>query len=227
MKPACVLVAVSLVFAACANDESTSTGGSASRDTATWDTGAGTDATTGTEGVDGVDGTDGTNGVDGTDATDGADATDVTDTTDGTDQTEGTDASGIDAGGTDGGVSCVAGGDYCSWGDTLCCDGFACIDQSCQACSSLGAICTANKECCTERCKFAALGDSSGTCVEDGGCQTVGGPCTSPNDCCFSNCDLALGKCACRASGESCALDFHCCSGTCLDPQGSDGRLCK
>jgi len=81
------------------------------------------------------------------------------------------------------------------------------------SCTSAGASCKENEECCSGSCD-----EKSGVCGSSiQACGRSGDECTASLDCCGLSC--LVGRCAdaCTSDGDSCKDDGECCGGSCAD----------
>jgi hypothetical protein len=86
-------------------------------------------------------------------------------------------------------------------------------------CSSEGASCTLDADCCSLNCDGGICGAAAGAC------KVQGASCGSDGDCCSLACATTCGASGgdCGPIGESCSTGNSCCSGFCA---GSDGAGC-
>jgi hypothetical protein len=114
--------------------------------------------------------------------------------------------------------------DTCSVGPDCC--SFSCVDNKCSGsqCTSDGAACGNDGECCSGVC-----GDA-GTCTPlNAACKTSGNACSGNGDCCSGLCKDGVCNNApsfCTQTGDACVTDAECCGGFCQIANGQALGLC-
>ncbi len=105
-----------------------------------------------------------------------------------------------------------------------CCYGLECINSLCgsrEGCNEIKENCTANKECCSECCKYVGNGITECVPAEEC-CKDEGSDCKYDSDCCGDlDCINETCQPPCMEHNEICKSNDECCSGCCHYSDGT------